>query len=119
MFARFFQILAVSAAFSTALIGYASAVDKRRVLDRMRRIGLSIGDCDLNDISDADLDYVHRRCGDLGGRGRTSNAPARPAPSPSSPGRVNPTLAAPRSIRCAKWSVRNYSAALPSAPPSH
>ena len=99
MFARFFQILAVSAAFSTALIGYTSAADKRRVCSGewtdMRRIGLSIGDCDLNDISDADLDYVHRRCGDLGGRGRTSNAPARPAPSPSSPGRVNPTLAAP------------------------
>ena len=31
MFARFFQILAVSAAFNTALIGYASAADKRRV----------------------------------------------------------------------------------------
>ena len=51
MFARFFQILAVSAAFSTALIGYASAADKRRVCSGewtdMRRIGLSIGDCDL------------------------------------------------------------------------
>ena len=67
MFARFFQILAVSAAFNTALIGYTSAADKRRVCSGewtdMRRIGLSIGDCDLNDISDADLDYVHRRCG--------------------------------------------------------
>jgi hypothetical protein len=62
MFARFFQILAVSAAFSSALISYASAADKRRVCSGewtdMRRIGLSIGDCDLNDISDADLDYV-------------------------------------------------------------
>ena len=68
MFARCFQILAVSAAFSTALIGSTSAADKRRVCSGewtdMRRIGLSIGDCDLNDISDADLDYVHRRCGE-------------------------------------------------------
>jgi len=55
------------AAVSIALIGHVSAADKRKTCSGeftdMPTIGVTVSDCDLNDISNADLQYVRQRCG--------------------------------------------------------
>jgi len=57
-------LMALSAAQS--LIGPAHAESKRVCsgeLSDMRAIGVTLGDCDLNNISDADYDLIRDRCG--------------------------------------------------------
>lgn len=53
---------------AVALIGHASAADKRKTCSGewtdMRVIGLTLGNCDLNDVSQSDRQYIRHRCGE-------------------------------------------------------
>lgn len=58
--------ISVSIMLTILLVGHASAADKRKTCSGKwtdtRVIGLTLGDCDLNDVSKADRQYVRHRC---------------------------------------------------------
>lgn len=62
------KTIVASIVLVVALIGCASAANIRKTCSGqwtdMRVIGLTLGDCDLNDVSSADRQYVRHRCGE-------------------------------------------------------